>query len=63
MRQSLNAQGFSTQDFANSDRQLRRRMAETAQKLYTEQRLENLRGTLARSGMTIPTTIKFNKKN
>ena len=38
---------------------IRRRMAETTPKMYTEQRFENLRGTLARSGMTIPTTISI----
>ena len=54
MRQSLAAQGFDTRDFVNSDRQLRQRTADTARRLYTEQRLENLRGTLAAAGMTVP---------
>ena len=33
MRQSLNAQGFSTQNFSNNDRRPRRRMDETARKI------------------------------
>ena len=37
MRRSLAAQGFSTRDFVQSDRDLRRRTAEVSQKLFGEQ--------------------------
>ena len=37
MRRSLSAQGFSTRDFVQSDRDLRRRTAEVSQKLFGEQ--------------------------
>lgn len=61
-RQSLSAQGFNTREFVASERQLRQRMAETSQKLYTEQRLQNLRSTLSAAGMNVsnPRPVQVN---
>ena len=53
MRQSLAAQGFNTRDFAASERQLRQRIAETSQRIYAEQRQQQLRNTLTAAGMTV----------
>ena len=56
MQQSLAAQEFDTRDLTNSDRRLRERTAGTAQRLYNEQRLQNLKSTLSAAGIKLPTS-------
>ena len=53
MRKNLSEQGFNTRDFVASDRQLRQRIADTSQKLYTEQKIQQLRETLSAAGMKV----------